>query len=234
MPIGIITNVTVTFLGACTGCLLGKRLADSWKMLLNNLLGIAAIVMGIVLITRAKNLSPVILALLLGACCGEALDIEGHINAAARAFASKLPGSTAMQEAQLAQVSAALILFCFGGTGWYGALTEGMTGDGSILVTKGILDGVTGCIFATMAGGVIPALCLPQMAVYFALFGISGFIGPYISPVMIGDFSALGGIITLVAGLKLSGVKSDIKGLNLLPGLILIFVLSAGWTALLT
>lgn len=232
MPIGITTDIAVTFLGACVGCLVGQRLTNTWKKLLNNMLGMAAIVMGIVLITRGKNLSPVILALLLGAACGEIMNIEGNINKAARALASKLPGGASMEEAQLAQVSAALILFCFGGTGWYGALNEGMTGDGSILVTKAILDGVTACIFAAMVGGVIPALCGAQLVVYFALYGVSGFVGPYITPTMIGDFSALGGIITLIAGLKLSGIKTDITGLNLLPGLILVFFLSAGWVAL--
>ena len=67
MPIGIFTDVTATLCGALQGCVLSARLGDSWKKLLHNLLGIAAIVMGIVLIIRAKNLSAVILALLLGA-----------------------------------------------------------------------------------------------------------------------------------------------------------------------
>ena len=50
---------------------------------------------------------------------------------------------------------------------------------------------------------------------------------------MIADFSAVGGIVTLVAGLRLCGIKEDIKGLNLLPGLILAFFVSAAWTAMI-
>ncbi len=57
------TDVSATLCGALIGCVLSSRLGDNWKKLLNNLLGIAAIVMGIVLIIRAKNLSAVILAL---------------------------------------------------------------------------------------------------------------------------------------------------------------------------
>lgn len=48
---------------------------------------------------------------------------------------------------------------------------------------------------------------------------------------VIADFSAVGGIVTLVAGLRLCKIKEDIKGLNLLPGLILAFFVSAAWTA---
>lgn len=48
--------------------------------------------------------------------------------------------------------------------------------------------------------------------------------------IMIADFSAIGGIVTLVAGLRLAGMKRDIKGLDLLPSLIIVFFVSALWT----
>ena len=230
MPAGIITDVTATLCGALAGCMLSSRLGDSWKKLLNNLLGIAAIVMGIVLILRGKNLSAVILALLLGACAGELLRLEDRINRAASAVTARLMGGGA-DELYLAQVSAALILFCCGGTGWFGALNEGLTGDGGILVTKAILDCVTACIFAALLGKIIPCLCLPQLCVYLILFGVGRLVQGAITDTMIADFSAVGGIVTLVAGLRLCRIKEDIKGLNLLPGLILAFFVSAAWTA---
>lgn len=233
MPVGIITDVSVTVAGGLLGCLLGSKLGGRWKTMLNNMLGIAAIVMGIVLILRVKNLSAAILALLLGACVGEAVQLEKRVNAAASAVMGKLLGGSGHADAAvLAQVSAALVLFCFGGTGWYGALNEGLTGDGSILVTKAILDGVTACIFAALLGKIIPCLCAPQLCVYLILFFSAGVVGPYITDVMIADFSAVGGIITLTAGFRLSGIKRDIQVLNLLPGLILAFFVSAAWTAL--
>ena len=230
MPVGIITDVTITLFGGVLGCLLSSRLPDNWKKMLKNMLGIAAIVMGIVLILRVKNLSAVVLALLLGACAGEALHLEERIDQAAKTVTAKLMGGGA-DAAYLAQVSAALILFCCGGTGWYGALNEGLTGDGSILVTKAILDFVTACIFAALLGKIIPCLCLPQLGVYLSLFFISRFVQAAITDTMIADFSALGGIVTLVAGLRLCKIKEDIEGLNLLPGLIIVFFVSAFWTA---
>lgn len=231
MPVGIITDVGVTVLGGILGCLLGSKLSASWKALLNNLLGVAAMVMGIVLILRVANLSAAVLALLAGACVGQALNLEQRVNAGANAVMGKLLGSSQADEGQLAQISAALVLFCCGGTGWFGALNEGLTGDGSILVTKAILDGVTACIFAALLGKIIPCLALPQLGVYLVLFFASGLVSPFITDTMIADFSAVGGIITLVAGVRLGGIKRDIPVLNLLPGLILAFFFSAAWTA---
>lgn len=62
MPIGITVNVCATFVGSILGIILGKRLPDNLKHALNNILGIAAISMGIVLILRQHTLSAVVLA----------------------------------------------------------------------------------------------------------------------------------------------------------------------------
>ena len=210
MPIGITTDVLITCLGAVLGVVLGTRLPDSLKKALNNTLGIAAIAMGIVLILKVKNLSAVVLTLVIGSILGAAAD-----------------------EQFLAQVSAVVILFCCGGTGWYGALNEGLTGDGSILITKSILDFVTACIFGSILGKIVPMLCIPQAIIYGALFLVSGAVQSFITPDIIADFSATGGIITLCAGLSLAGIKKDLKVLNLLPSLILIFLISSAWTALM-
>lgn len=233
MPVGILTNVAVTFCGGIVGLVMGTKLSDRWKSMLNNVLGIAALVMGIVLILKVHTLSAAVLSLIVGAIMGEMVQVEKWVNQAASAVTSRLLGGSKADEGYLMQVSAALVLFCCGGTGWFGALNEGLTGDGSILITKGILDCITACIFAALLGKIILCLCVPQLGVYMILFAISGFVSPYITQEMIADFSAVGGMITLVAGLRLTKIKTDIKVLNLLPGLILAFFISAAWTAII-
>lgn len=232
MPIGIITDVCATLAGAILGVALDSRVKQDIKTALNNILGIAAITMGIVLIMRVHTLSAVVLAILLGCLVGEFLHLESRINSGVSTVVGKLLGGTNADEVFLIQVSAVVVLFCCGGTGWYGALNEGLTGDGSILVTKAILDCVTACIFGSILGKIVPILCIPQLCVYLVLFFASGLVQPFITPDMISDFSAAGGIITLCAGLRLTGIKRDLKVLNLLPALILVFFVSAIWTKL--
>lgn len=233
MPIGITTDVCATFAGAVIGLIIGKKLPESLKTALNNILGIAAITMGVVLIMRQHTLSAVVLSVILGCIVGELIGLESLINRGVTGAVGKLMKGTNADEAFLIQVSAVVVLFCCGGTGWYGALNEGLTGDGSILITKSILDCVTAVIFGSLLGKIVPALCIPQAIVYACLFLVSGLVQPYINPNMIADFSAAGGIITLCAGLRLTGMKRDIKVLNLLPALILVFFVSAAWTALI-
>lgn len=233
MPIGITTDICSTFCGAVLGVIIGKKLPESLKNALNNILGIAAITMGVVLIMRQHTLSAVVLSVILGCIVGELVQLETAINKGVTNVVGKLMKGTNADESFLIQVSAVVVLFCCGGTGWYGALNEGLTGDGSILITKAILDFVTAVIFGSLLGKIVPALCVPQAVVYACLFLVSGLIQPFITPEMIADFSAAGGIITFCAGLRLTGIKRDIRVLNLLPALILVFFVSAAWTALI-
>ena len=233
MPIGITTDVCATFAGALIGVIIGRKLPEYLKTALNNILGIAAITMGVVLIMRQHTLSAVVLAVILGCILGELIHLEALINKGVTTVVGKLIHGTNADENFLVQVSAVVILFCCGGPGWYGALNEGLTGDGSILITKAILDCVTAIIFGSLLGKIVPMLCVPQALVYACLFLVSGLVQPFITPEMIQDFSAAGGIITLCAGLRLTGIKRDIKVLNLLPTLILVFFVSAAWTALI-
>lgn len=129
MPIGITTDVLITCLGAVLGVVLGTRLPDSLKKALNNTIGIAAIAMGIVLILKVKNLSAVVLTLVIGSILGELVMLDDRIRKLVTGVVHKLMNGAAADEQFLAQVSAVVILFCCGGTGWYGALNEGLTGD---------------------------------------------------------------------------------------------------------
>ena len=219
MPTGILTDVFSVVVGGVLGCLLGSRLSERWKSLLNNMLGMAALVMGIVLILRVHNLSAAVLSMIVGALIGEALQLEQRVNALVTRLTGKLMRGVNADETYLIQVTTVVVLFCFSGTGWYGSLYEGMTGDGSIL-------------FGALLGKIIPCLGAPQLFVFMLLFFMSGLVAPYITPDMIADFSAVGGIVTFTAGLRLSRMKTDIKVLNLLPSLPLAFVISALWTAL--
>ena len=232
MPTGTITNVAAVLLGGVLGCLIGNRVSEQWKATLTGFFGLAALTMGIVLILRVKNLSPVILALIVGGIVGEWLRLEQRVNGMVVKATHRLMGGLEADEAYLMQVATVIVLFCFSGTGWYGALYEGMTGDGSILITKAILDGVTACIFGALLGKIVPWLALPQLVVMLALFFLSSLVSPYITPAMNADFSAMGGIITLAAGLRMTRIKTDIRIINLLPSLPLVFLFSALWTAL--
>ena len=117
MPIGILTDVSSVVVGGILGCLLGSRLSDRWKSLLNNMLGMAALVMGIVLILRVHNLSAAVLSMIVGALIGEALQLEQRVNALVTKLTGKLMRGVNADETYLIQVTTVVVLFCFSGTG---------------------------------------------------------------------------------------------------------------------
>ena len=74
-------------------------------------------------------------------------------------------------------------------------------------------------------------ITIPQCAVFLALFYMSKSLRPLMTAGMIGDFKAVGGIITLALGLKLSGIR-HYDAINLLPAIILVFFISHLWSLL--
>ena len=93
-----------------------------------------------------------------------------------------------------------IVLFCASGTGIYGSLAEGMSGDASILISKSILDFFTAAIFAANLGFVVSLIAIPQIIIFVMLFLLAGFIYPLTTPAMIADFKAAGGVLMLAIG----------------------------------
>jgi len=123
---------------------------------------------------------------------------------------------------------AILVLFCASGTGIFGAMHEGMTGDPSILYIKAILDLFTSAIFATALGYAVATIFVPLLVVQVGLAMLATVILPMTNPTMMADFSAAGGLIMLATGLRICGIKS-FPVANMLPALILIMPFSYLW-----
>ena len=101
------------------------------------------------------------------------------------------------------QFIAVLILFCASGTGIFGALTEGMTGDPTILLTKSILDFLLPRFSPPTLGYIITVIFIPQLIVSVILFFAATFIMALINPSMIADFPPPAAAIILATGFRL-------------------------------
>lgn len=77
-------------------------------------------------------------------------------------------------------------------------------------------------------GSLIAMLSAPQAVVLFGLFFCSQFLYPLFTPEMLGNFYAVGGAVTLMAGFNMLKVRK-VRVLNVLPALILIPVTTSIW-----
>lgn len=224
MPVGVLVNGFSVLLGGTLGAFIGHWIPEKISKALTNVFGLAALALGLSLIIQFDSLSPVILALIIGTIIGEFLDLEKLLSVSLYKIESKLPGNEMTQEHIDISISM-IILFCFSGTGIFGAMDSAISGDHSVLITKSILDFFTALIFGSIVGYLIGAIAVPQVIIGTLLFIIGSTLIPFLSEAMIGDFKALGGIITFAVGIKISKIKTyDI--INMLPSLIVVLPMS--------
>ena len=229
MPVGIIADVIAVVLGGITGSLIGSRMGGQIKEKMTIVLGVSAMAIGLVSVILMANLPAVVLAMIAGTAIGIAIRLNKLIDLGALKISGFFPSGKGKSDSDL--VVLAIILFCASGTGIYGTIVEGMSGDSSVLVSKAILDFVTAMIFACSAGPAIAAVAIPQAVVMVLIFFLSRLAGPHITETMMRDFRACGGLITLVTGMKVAKVK-DFPVADMIPAMVLVFLFSWGWTAL--
>lgn len=231
--IGPLVNGAALLVGSVIGAMLGSKINANLKLRMPMVFGCASMGLGVAMIVKVKLLAPVVLALVVGALIGELLQLETGIQKAAGSSKKLIekftkPTGEISQEEFLDRFIALAVLFCMSGTGIYGALTEGMTGDPTLLIVKAILDFFTAPIFASTMGYSIGILVIPQLVIQSLLFFGASMILPLTTPDMLADFSACGGLIMLATGFRICGIK-QFPVANMLPALILVMPLSWTW-----
>mgnify|MGYP002567188261 CR=1 FL=1 len=134
MPIGVLTNCAAVLVGGLLGTALGKILPPALKEHLPGLFGYCAIAIGVNSIIKASGMTAVVLAILVGFVVGHLLHLEHWTGR----FFKKLVGMLHLGNDQIDMefYITAVALFCCSGFGWYSALTEGITGDPSLLLSQ--------------------------------------------------------------------------------------------------
>ena len=235
MPIGVFVNVVSVVLGGLFGALAGHKLPASLKTELNVVFGVCSMGIGISSIVLRKNMPAVIFAVVVGTAVGLACRLglairrgaEWMQNPIARLFHSG-QGSVSGEEFSSSLVTL-VVLFCASGTGIYGTLTSGMTGDHTILIAKSVLDLFTAAVFACNLGVVVSAVAVPQLIVFLALFFCAKLIFPLTTPDMIDDFKACGGILMLATGFRMAKIK-EFPVADMIPAMILVMPVSWLWS----
>ena len=234
MPIGVIINTIAIFLGGIAGALLGNKLPEKYKEQLNLIFGLCSMGMGISSIVLMKYMPAVVFALIIGTIVGLVFKLGDKVYE----LCSKLQKvmirivpkkETNMSETEfLATLITVIVLFCSSGMGIYGSLSEGMTGDSSLLITKSILDFFTAAIFACNLGYIVSLIAVPQFVIFTTLFLSASFIVPLTTPDMIADFKACGGFLMVAAGFRILKLKM-FPVVDMVPAMILVMPFSWFW-----
>ena len=228
MPVGVICNTLAVVLGGLIGALGGSRLSDEFKSKLNLIFGVCSMTIGISSIVLMQNMPAVVLSIILGTILGLLLHLGQRIGQAGVKLAGLFPNKGHSDDNGL--LVTAIVLFCASGTGIYGAIVSGMSGDHSILIAKSILDLFTAMIFACSLGLSVSAIAIPQTVIFLILFFCARLIFPLTTPSMVNDFKACGGMIMLATGFRIAKI-TDFPIADMIPAMILVWPISWAWNA---
>ena len=232
MPVGVIINSLSVAAGGFIGAKFGNRIPQDLKERLNLIFGLCSMAIGISSIVLMENLPAVVLSLILGTIAGILMKLGFRIEQAGSALSGLFSGHDRAEKTDNTLLVTAIVLFCASGTGIYGTIISGMSGDHSILLAKSVLDFFTAMIFACSLGMSVLAIAVPQPALFLALYYCAKLIFPLTTPSMNNDFQACGGVILLATGFRITKIR-DFPIADMLPAMILVWFISHAWTVLI-
>lgn len=216
------------------GAVLTDRIPERFKTQLTQIFGLCALGMGISSVILMKNMPAVVFSVVVGTALGLGMDLGGWISKGAGylqkpvAKLVKNQNIALPQEEYTATLVTVIVLFCASGTGIYGSLDSGISGDHTILMSKSILDFFTAMIFACSIGMAVPMVAVPQLIVFLAIFALAKIIYPLTTPEMIADFKACGGFLLIATGFRIAGIKA-FPTADMIPAMIMVMPVSWGW-----
>lgn len=231
--VGPLLNSTTLVIGSFGGAWLGHHVPERIRTALPQTFGLFSLGAGCALASRADSLAALAITLLIGTVIGELLSLETRIaSGVMRLRRGRKDGAEDPRAAEFAQqFITVLVLLCASGMGIFGAMNEGITGDPGMLMAKAVLDLFSSMVFATQLGIAVAFIAVPMLLVQTTLFFLAQQVMPLTTPEMLGDFSAVGGVVMLATGMRLTGIRM-FPVANMLPALLLAMPVSALWALL--
>lgn len=224
--LGSIVNAAAIAAGGILGLFFKKGISADYERSVNKALGVAVLVLGfngiigaMFTVSEGGALSSsgellLIVSLILGTLCGEALRIDARLNGLSGFVEQKLKLSGFAQSF----VNGTLI-YCVGAMAIIGALNDGLRGDTSVLYVKSLLDGVSSVVLAATLGPGVIFSAVPVLLYQGAISLLAGLLEPLLAGALLTQICAVGYCLVLCIGVNfMADVR--IKVANMLPALL--------------
>ena len=221
MLTGTIVNTLAIIAGAMIGVIAKKAIPQRMGDLVMSAIPIVVMVLGVQFGIASSNILIVIVSLVVGGIIGEWIDIDRRLEDFGVRIQSRMKGGDSNFSA--AFVSTTLI-YCVGSMAILGSIESGINGNPTILYTKSLMDGISAIFFASTLGAGVIFSGISVFIYQGILTVLAGYIGPYLSPEVVTEMSASGGILLIALSFTILGIKK-IKVANLLPAIFLPVIL---------
>jgi uncharacterized membrane protein YqgA involved in biofilm formation len=227
-------NCIAVIIGSLLGLLLRSRIRDEFKSVVMSSSGLVTLVIGMSMALGTNSYLILIFSVVIGGFVGYALHIEdgilrlgdwmdrrtSRVSSPASDNVHSEGGRGRFRRFEFRQgVPRRFVAVLLRGDVSVGSIQAGTVGDYELIMVKSIMDGCMAIIFAAAYGHG----CHCVGPVYSHLPGFFTLAGGWLAPVLgdsgIAELSAVGGILLLMIGLGLTGIK-EFKTGNFLPAMV--------------
>ena len=240
--IATIINCFTVIIGSLIGMTLHKKINSEIKDIIFTSAGVLTLVIGMKMAFESQMILYVIISLFIGGILGSLWKIEDHImNLGSFLESHFTPSGRRSRRRRSASSTAdtsnsdksfahgflnASVLFCVGAMTIVGAIKAGAEGDYTLILMKSVLDGFMAVMFTAAMGIGVMFSVITILVYQGGLTLLASWIGPLIGSHGLTELSGLGGILVLMIGINLLGLKK-IKTANFLPGLLIVLLFTS-------
>lgn len=225
---GTIINAAMILLGGIIGLMFKKAVSKEMEFSIHKATGVAVLVIGICGVLSAMLKSKdnggisssgellLVVSLALGTFIGELLKLEERLNKGCKWIESKFK----MSNFATGFITATMI-YCIGAMAIVGAINDGLLGDSSTLITKGIIDGITSVVLAASLGYGVLFSAIPILLYQGGMTLLAGLLEDVLAGELLSNICMVGYALVMCIGINfLSNDDKKMKTVNMLPALL--------------
>ena len=197
--VGTLFNTFAVAVGASAGLALGARWSSELKDKMFVVLGLFTLAIGSMMALETAQPIDLFLALVFGTLLGHSLKLQVRLSRLTQPKDGATAGRGFVE---------AMILFCLGSMTLVGCMEDGLLNKPNLLFIKGTMDLISSAFLAATLGRGVLWSALGVLVFQGGLTLAFGFMGQGMSPALIQELSALGGILMLGIGFQLLGVRA--------------------------
>ena len=215
---GTLFNALAVVAGSLLGLLAGRFIPERLRETVFRCLGLFTMTLGLNMALKTEHSLAVLLSLILGTIAGDLCHLDARLNGLGDALKAKMRSANPRFTEGFVT---ATLLFCIGAMAIVGAFEDGLRHNPGLLVTKGVMDGISSVLLAGSFGIGVLFSAVPMTLYQAGLTFLAVEAAPLLTPDKIADLSGLGGLMIVGIGLNLLGI-TKLKLCDMLPGLVLV------------
>ena len=197
--VGTLFNTFAVAVGASAGLALGARWSSELKDKMFVVLGLFTLAIGSMMALETEQPIDLFLALVFGTLLGHSLKLQARLTRLTQPTEGATAGRGFVE---------AMILFCLGSMTLVGCMEDGLLDKPNLLFIKGTMDLISSAFLAATLGRGVLWSAVGVLVFQGGLTLAFGFMGQGMSPELIQELSALGGVLMLGIGFQLLGVRA--------------------------